>query len=143
MTGRTRLGTVQRVTSAVRAITRLALPFTALALVSCAGPGGTAPAPAEPSATTGQTAARPTIVVTYSVLGRLVEDLVDGAAEVVTIIPDGRDPHDYQPSARDMEAMTAADLLVINGLGFEEYLAGAIGAVSTGSSKYTVFTTRR
>jgi zinc/manganese transport system substrate-binding protein len=116
--------------SAVRAITRLALPFVALALASCAGPDSTTPAPAEPSATAGQAAARPTIVVTYSVLGRLVEDLVDGAAEVVTIIPDGRDPHDYQPSARDMEAMTAADLLVVNGLGFEEYLDDAIDAAA-------------
>ena len=116
--------------SAARTLIRLALPFVALALASCAGPDSTTPAPAEPSATTGQAAARPTIVVTYSVLGRLVEDLVDGAAEVVTIIPDGRDPHDYQPSARDMEAMTAADLLVVNGLGFEEYLDDAIDAAA-------------
>jgi len=122
-----------------RTLTRLALPFAALALASCAGGISTDPAPAEPSATTGQAAARPTIVVTYSVLGRLVADLVGDAAEIVVIIPDGRDPHDYQPSARDMEAMTAADLLVVNGLGFEEYLDDAIDAAAdAGTPVFTV-----
>ena len=130
MTGRARLDTVLPVTPAVRSITRLALPFAALALVSCAGPGSSSPAPAEPPATAGQDATLPTIVVTYSVLGRLVEDLVGGAADVVVIVPDGSDPHDYQPSARDMEAMTSADLLVVNGLGFEEQLDDAIDAAA-------------
>lgn len=70
------------------------------------------------------------MAVTYSVLGRLVADLVGGRADVVVIVPDGRDPHDYQPSARDMETMTGADLLVVNGLGFEEYLGDAIEAAA-------------
>ena len=38
--------------------------------------------------------ARPNIVVTYSVLGSVVTDLVGDAADVTTLIPDGQDPHD-------------------------------------------------
>ena len=46
------------------------------------------------------TTARPNIVVTYSVLGSVVLDLVGDAADVTTLIPDGQDPHDFHPSAR-------------------------------------------
>lgn len=117
------------VRSAPRAIARVALPVAAVALAACAGSTGPASAPVEP-ATPSTTEPTATVVVTYSVLGRLVADLVGSAAEVVVIVPDGRDPHDYQPSARDMEAMATADLLVVNGLGFEEYLGDAVGAAA-------------
>jgi zinc/manganese transport system substrate-binding protein len=114
-----------------RTLLRLLAPAAAIVLGACAGSPATAP-PDETIAATTTVATGPlgTIVVTYSVLGRLVEDLVGDAADVVVIVPDGSDPHDYQPSARDMEEMTSADLLVVNGLGFEEYLGDAIAAAS-------------
>jgi len=117
------------VRSAPRAIARVALPVAAVALAACAGSTGPVSAPGEPT-TPSTTEPAATIVVTYSVLGRLVADLVGSAAEVVVIVPDGRDPHDYQPSARDMEAMANADLLVANGLGLEENLEDAITAAA-------------
>ena len=40
--------------------------------------------------------ARSSIVVTYSVLGALVSELVGDAATVSVIIPDGQDPHDFE-----------------------------------------------
>lgn len=114
-----------------RTLLRLLAPAAAIVLGACAGSPATAP-PDETIAATTTVTTEPlgTIVVTYSVLGRLVEDLVGDAADVVVIVPDGSDPHDYQPSARDMEEMTSADLLVVNGLGFEEYLGDAIAAAS-------------
>ena len=35
-------------------------------------------------------------------------------------MPIGADPHDFAPSTRQAEAMADADLLVVNGAGFEE-----------------------
>jgi zinc/manganese transport system substrate-binding protein len=35
-------------------------------------------------------------------------------------VPDGLDPHEFEPSARDIEAINKADLVVRNGLGLEE-----------------------
>jgi zinc/manganese transport system substrate-binding protein len=58
-------------------------------------------------------------VVTYSVLGALVKDLVGDQANVVVPIPNGQDPHDWEPSAKDIETITKADLIVQNGLGLE------------------------
>jgi zinc/manganese transport system substrate-binding protein len=70
-------------------------------------------------ASTGTPAGKKTIVVTYSVLGAIVKDLVGDKANVVTAIPNGQDPHDWEPSAKDIETINKADLVVQNGLGLE------------------------
>ena len=64
----------------------------------------------------------PVIAVTYSVLGDLVSQLVGDNATVNIVIPDGQDPHDFQPSAKDIEALNNAAIIVSNGLDFEEGL---------------------
>ncbi len=60
-----------------------------------------------------------TIVVTYSILGALINDLVGSEANIVVLIPNGQDPHEWEPSAKDIEALNKADLIVQNGLGLE------------------------
>ena len=72
--------------------------------------------------TTQADAERPTVVVTYSVLGSIVEQLVGNAATVTTLIPDGQDPHEFEPSAKDIESLNNANIVVSNGLDFEEGL---------------------
>lgn len=61
-----------------------------------------------------------TIVVTYSILGSVVKDLVGDSFSVVVSIPDGLDPHEWEPSAKDIEAIDKAALVVDNGIGLEE-----------------------
>jgi zinc/manganese transport system substrate-binding protein len=60
-----------------------------------------------------------TIVVTYSVLGSVVKDLVGDKANVIVPMPNGQDPHEWEPSAKDIETIMKADLIVQNGLGLE------------------------
>jgi zinc/manganese transport system substrate-binding protein len=59
------------------------------------------------------------IVVTYSILGSIVKELVGNQANVTVSIPNGLDPHEWEPSAKDIEAINKADLVVQNGLGLE------------------------
>ena len=59
------------------------------------------------------------IVVTYSILGSIVKELVGDKATVSVSVPNGLDPHEWEPSARDIEAINKADLIVENGLGLE------------------------
>jgi zinc/manganese transport system substrate-binding protein len=59
------------------------------------------------------------IVVTYSILGAVVKDLVGDKADVTVSIPNGLDPHEWEPSAKDIEAINNADLVIQNGLGLE------------------------
>ena len=82
----------------------------------------------------GQAAA---VVVTTPVLGAVVRDLLGDAADVDVLMPEGLDPHDWEPSAKDIEAVTNADVVVANGLGLEESLEGALDEASAGGT--TVF----
>lgn len=68
----------------------------------------------------------PTVVVSTDVLGDVVSKLLGDAAAVVTIMPTGADPHEFQPSAREVATITGADVLVVNGAGFEAGLDDTI-----------------
>jgi zinc/manganese transport system substrate-binding protein len=63
-----------------------------------------------------------TIVVTYSILGSVVKELAGNVANVVVLMPNGADPHEWEPSARDIETLNRADLIVQNGLELENGL---------------------
>lgn len=62
---------------------------------------------------------RKTIMVTYTILGSLVHDLAGDSFDVKTLVPNGMDIHEWEPSARDVEALMRADLIVANGIGLE------------------------
>jgi len=81
---------------------------------------------------------RPQIVVTTSILGDVVLNVVGDQADVSVVMPIGADPHEFAASTRQAEAMTEADLLVVNGAGFEQGLAGIIdGARADGTPVFT------
>lgn len=97
---------------------RRMLMFALLAgalLVAC---GGAAPSQA----------GGPTIVVTTDVLGDAVRNLVGGRATVHVLIPRGVGPHDFQPSARQLAQIRAADAVVVVGAGFEGGLLDTIAS---------------
>ena len=69
-----------------------AIALAALVVAACSGTG-TSPAPAAGSS----------VVVTTPVLGAVVRDLVGDEAEIVVLMGNGVDPHDWSPSAKDIE----------------------------------------
>jgi zinc/manganese transport system substrate-binding protein len=71
---------------------------------------------------------RPAIVVTTNILGDVVRHLVGDGAQVEVLMPPNADPHDFQASARQVAAMREADVLVVNGGGFEAGLDDTIAA---------------
>ncbi len=87
-------------------------------------------------ATSSSRAGQKTIVVTYSVLGALVKDLVGDQANVIVPMPNGQDPHEWEPSAKDIETMMKADLIVQNGLGLEGGLAKTLEQAKQAGVKF-------
>jgi len=72
----------------------------------------------------------PVIAVTYSVIGDIVSQLVGDTANVKVVVPDGQDPHEFQPSAKDIEIVNNAALVVSNGLEFEEGLEEVLESIT-------------
>lgn len=68
----------------------------------------------------------PTVVVTTTALGDVVQNLSGGQFDVVTIMPLGADPHDFQASAQQANQIREADALIVNGGGLEEGLVDVI-----------------
>ncbi|MHC1773024.1 MAG: metal ABC transporter substrate-binding protein [Flexilinea sp.] len=77
-----------------------------------------------------------TIVVTYSILGAVVKDLVGDNADVIVSMPNGQDPHEWEPSAKDIETLTKADLIVQNGLGLESGMGKALEQAKEAGVKF-------
>ena len=81
---------------------------------------------------------RPRIVVTYGMVGSVVRDVVGSKADVVVLMPNGADPHEWSPSAKDVQSMLRADLVIENGLGLEGKLQTPLERVR--AAKINVFT---
>ncbi len=105
---------------------RRALSVTGLAavalltLTSCAsgGSGGRAE---------GVGAGEPVAVATTTQLGSVLADITACAGtSASTMMGPGDDPHDFSPSSRQIAEMTGAELVVVNGLGLESGMQGAL-----------------
>ncbi len=68
------------------------------------------------------------MVVTTNILGDVVRNLVGDDVDVEVVMPPNSDPHDFAPSAQQAASMREADVLVVNGLDFEESLLDTIEA---------------
>ncbi|MEL7090538.1 MAG: zinc ABC transporter substrate-binding protein [Pseudomonadota bacterium] len=61
------------------------------------------------------------VVASFSILGDMVEQVVGEHASVTTIVGPDADAHVYQPSVADAKAVAEADLIFVNGMGFETW----------------------
>lgn len=75
------------------------------------------------------------VLAAESFLADIAQHVAGERLIVDTLIPRGIDPHTYQPAPRDVARIAEADLLIINGAGFEAWLADIIASAS---SKATV-----
>lgn len=71
-----------------------------------------------------------TVVVTYSILGSVVKELAGDSANIVVLMPNGADPHEWEPSAKDIETLNRADLIVQNGLELESGMQKTLSEAS-------------
>jgi zinc/manganese transport system substrate-binding protein len=76
------------------------------------------------------------IVVTYSILGSIVKDLVGDKANVTVSMPNGLDPHEWEPSAKDIETINKADLVIENGFGLEGGMEKTLEAAKSKGVKF-------
>jgi zinc/manganese transport system substrate-binding protein len=105
-----------------RSSSRRAALILASALLAGGGAGAARPA--------GAADAPPPVevVASFSILGDMAREVGGDRVSVRTLVgPDG-DAHVYEPAPSDARAVAGADLVVVNGLGFEGWLPRLLGA---------------
>ena len=95
-------------------------------LVLVAGCNGSAASPS-PSESSG-VAADYTVIATTSVFADLAQLALGDNVTIETIIPAGVDVHTFEPSPADAQKLAGADLIVMNGLGLDEWALSLLEA---------------
>lgn len=121
--------------------------MAALVLSACGGTqpaptGGATPAPAAPAPTAAPAApAEPTtapatpplaeaptlkVLAAQSFLADIAQNVAGDRLTVEALIPLGVDPHIFEPTPADVRKVADSDVLIVNGAGFEEFLASLL-----------------
>ncbi len=66
------------------------------------------------------------VIASFSILADVASRVAGDVAQVDTLIPLGANPHSFEPSARDVMALSDADVVLTVGLNFEENLLAVL-----------------
>lgn len=66
------------------------------------------------------------LLATTSIIGDILEAVVDGDATVAVLMPPGTDPHQFEPTPAQVRAIEEADLVVANGFDLEPTLTDVL-----------------
>jgi zinc/manganese transport system substrate-binding protein len=103
------------------------LAVVLLALAGCAttdGPQGAAVQSADPAGCPGKVL---TVVVSISQWGDLADRLAGACATVTTVLASAAvDPHEFEPGTAAIAAFSGADLIVLNGAGYDQWATDAV-----------------
>ncbi len=79
-------------------------------------------------ATSANAADKLKIVTSFSIWADIVQQIGGDQVEVYSLVKPGSDAHAYEPSPQDIVKLQLADLIVLNGLGFEPVLEKVLQA---------------
>jgi zinc/manganese transport system substrate-binding protein len=110
------------------AVRRTALLVTTV--LALAGPALAGCGSAGSGAGRGSGDAALSVVASTDVWGSVVETVAGDTVEVITLVDDpSADPHSYESTPADTAAVTDADLVVVNGGGYDEFMAEILGTL--------------
>lgn len=100
---------------------------TAVGLAGCGANTATTGTSAAPQQQAAQvTSEKPKVFTTIYPLEYVTKRIGGDHVDVVNIVPPGVEPHDFEPTAKNMVALTSADLFVYNGGGLELWVEKAV-----------------
>jgi zinc/manganese transport system substrate-binding protein len=100
--------------------------LTVATVAACTGDGGESGSTStgDPSVCPGDVVR---VVVSVGQWGDIVGSLAGDCADVTTIVASGSvDPHDFEPGTADLAAFSDADLVVVNGAGYDSWALDAV-----------------
>ncbi|MBF2035853.1 MAG: zinc ABC transporter substrate-binding protein [Leptolyngbyaceae cyanobacterium T60_A2020_046] len=117
------------------------------AIAACVGFGilGCSPAPTDGetgeagASETAETDALPTVVATNSVLCDLTQQIAEDTVALTCLMEAGQDPHVYQPTPSDRQAIEEADLVLYDGYDYAPGLIRMVEDANTAGTKVAVY----
>lgn len=76
---------------------------------------------------------RLSIAVSFNAMAELAKIVAGDIADISLIIPEGMEPHEAEPTPQNLAFLSAADVLIFNGLGMEFYLEKTLAAIENKS----------
>lgn len=76
------------------------------------------------------------VLASTTVLADITQNIAGDRAQVESLLPFGADPHSYQAAPTDVAKISDSDLLILNGLGYENFIEPLLENV--GAKKMTV-----
>ena len=108
-----------------RIIAALLSALTVLAFSACSSSvGNTSSRESSPGSQRGK------VLVTFDAVAEFTKAVGKDKVDISTIIPDGTEPHDFEPKAKDLAGLSDAQVFVYSGLGMEAWAEKAIGAAN-------------
>ena len=62
------------------------------------------------------------VVTSATFLYEFTQNIGKEMVDVTLLVPMGADPHDWEPTIRDTERLQKADMIIVNGIGYEHWL---------------------
>ncbi|MGY5150520.1 MAG: metal ABC transporter substrate-binding protein [Candidatus Nitrosopumilus sp. bin_68KS] len=62
------------------------------------------------------------VISSFNPLHEFSKNVGQEKVDVILLVPVGVEPHDWEPTVKDVQRMQQADLIVINGIGFENWV---------------------
>ncbi|MBU3177239.1 metal ABC transporter substrate-binding protein [Clostridium estertheticum] len=69
------------------------------------------------------------VVVSFNAMREITTAIGKDNVDIVTMIPNGTEPHDFEPKARDLEGLSTAKIFVYNGFGMESWVDKVLESV--------------
>lgn len=70
-----------------------------------------------------------TIMTSIYPLYDFTSKIVGDRAEVINLVPAGAEPHDFEPTAKDMTNLSKADIFIYNGGGYETWIEDVLNSI--------------
>ena len=109
--------------------------FTAICLTACGGNyqtpeaagAGVSGKTEQPAGSQGN---KLYVCVTFNAMKEFAEAVGGDKADIRAIIPDGTEPHNFEPKAQDLASLNRASVFIYNGLGMETWAGQAISVAN-------------
>lgn len=86
----------------------------------------------------GEDATLPLVVTSASIFADMTTMVAGGHVRIQSVVPIGGDPHIYEPTPEDVQLVSRADLVLVNGLTFEGWMRELIENSGTRAETVTI-----